>query len=107
LNQLSSNDLKLAERAIFKIQTIHNQFYTSLLFREKGILAIKYDTNCMNPINDSAKKVAHLMREINPDVFEISWSGDKAIIIDNWKMLHGRREVNAGEKRELRRIYIN
>jgi alpha-ketoglutarate-dependent taurine dioxygenase len=61
----------------------------------------------MKPINDSAKRVVHLMSEMNTNLWGINWSGNKAIIIDNWKMLHGRREAKAGEKRELKRIYIN
>lgn len=96
-----------AERAIFKVHTIHNQFYTSLLFREENVLGIKYDSTCMKPVNNSAKKFVQIMNEIAIDTFKVDWNGTTTVIIDNWKMLHGRGNANANESRELKRIYIN
>jgi alpha-ketoglutarate-dependent taurine dioxygenase len=107
LDQLSVNERKEAERAIFKIKTIHSQFYSSLLFTENNIMGIKYDPTCMTPVNNCAKKFVKKMEEIKPNLKEIKWSGNNAVIIDNWKALHGRGIASINETRELKRIYIN
>ena len=38
---------------------------------------------------------------------EINWNGNKAVIFDNWKMLHARGAALRDENRELLRVYIN
>ncbi len=106
LTELSLNDLKSTERAIFKVQTIHSQFYTSLIFRENGIIGFKYDPNCMKPINSHGKRFVEIIEKVNVKTINVNWSGNKAVLIDNWKMLHGRTAVNPKENRELKRIYI-
>lgn len=107
LKELIFNDYGFVERAIFKVETIHSQFYTSLFFREDSIWGIKYDQSCMKPVNDSAKEFVKMIYEVKPKVTEINWKGTNAVIIDNWKMLHGRNSVNQLENRVLKRIYIN
>lgn len=107
LHQLSTNDIKLAERAIFKVKTNNTQFYTSLFFKNRNVQAIKFDNSCMFPANNFAKSFIQLLTEINIDVYKINWTGNKAVIIDNWKCLHGRSDAQMNEKRVLKRIYIN
>lgn len=105
--QLDINDLKSAERAIFKVQTLHSQFYTSLIFRENGIIGFKYDPNCMKPANYHGKRFVEIIKRISIETIKVNWCGNKAVLIDNWKMLHGRNAVDPSENRELKRIYID
>jgi alpha-ketoglutarate-dependent taurine dioxygenase len=107
LNLLELKDRENAQRAIFKIKTTQSQFYSSLIFNERNDTGIKYDSACMFPANNFAKSFVQKLSESRIPVNEIKWKGNNAIIIDNWKMLHGRGAALIDEKRELKRIYIN
>jgi alpha-ketoglutarate-dependent taurine dioxygenase len=107
LEKLSLSDLKSAERAIFRVRTIHSQFYTSLKFMENDIIGFKYDPNCMEPVNFHGKRFVENIKTVNTETTNVNWSGRKAVLIDNWKVLHGRTAVNPNENRELKRIYID
>ena len=106
--QMTEDDKKEARQAIYLIKTIHGKFYSSLLFRDSITEGLKYDPSCMQPLNKSAKKfqpkLEKALSEVNPK--EIQWTGNKVVVIDNWRTLHGRRAAKADLKRELKRIYI-
>ena len=38
---------------------------------------------------------------------KIKWTEGKTVIIDNWKVLHGRKSAEKNTTRMLKRIYIN
>lgn len=101
------NEIKSAERAIFKVRTPHCQFYSSIIFKENGITGFKYDPNCMKPANYHGKQFVELINGKSIETINVKWSGNKAVVIDNWKMLHGRNAVDPNENRELKRIYID
>ncbi len=100
-------DRKHVERAIFRIKTPQKQFYSSLIFRENDADGIKYDSTCMFPANQSAKTFVETLSKTKLETYSINWSGHKAVIIDNWKIFHGRGGASSTEFRELSRIYIN
>lgn len=105
-NRMEIQDRKDIERAIFKVKTVNKQFYSPLIFKDYTTSGIKYDPSCMTPANKFAEKFVKNILEIDYPVTEIKWSGKKALIIDNWKVLHGRGEALVNEERELKRIYI-
>lgn len=108
-NQLSKYDTSLAKRAIFIVKTIHGQHYTSLEFKENGQMGFRYDPCTMFPCNTSAKKFQIIFENIIESIqpVEIDWSGNKALIFDNWCTLHARTSSKKNEMRILKRIYIN
>jgi alpha-ketoglutarate-dependent taurine dioxygenase len=108
LNHFSNTELEQFKRAIFKVKTIHEQYYSTLFFNHNGITGIKYDPSCMFPVNSNAKRFIGKLEQvmINIPIEKIKWTGNNAVIIDNWKMLNGREAALRSEKRELRRIYI-
>jgi len=105
---ISDDDMKFAKQAIYLIKTIHGQFYSSLIFRENNIEGLRYDSTCMRPFNQSGKKIQESLELIlsNIQPKKIDWTGNKTIIIDNWKILHGRTPIINNKNRELKRIYI-
>ncbi|MDO3695991.1 TauD/TfdA family dioxygenase [Wenyingzhuangia sp. chi5] len=106
---LSQIDKSNAERAIYLVKTNSEIFYTSFIFRENNIEGIKYDPSCMFPFNKYAKIFDKTFQQILSIIqYEnIKWSGNKTVLIDNWKSLHGRKSVKEDTERELKRIYIN
>jgi alpha-ketoglutarate-dependent taurine dioxygenase len=93
-------------KAIFKINIKTKPIYVPLSFKEKGTTGFRYDRNCMLPVNESAREVFEFMAGCEPIIQEIEWIGGTAVVVDNWKMLHGRNAVLDDEKRVLRRIYV-
>lgn len=107
--KLNPNDEYIASRAIYKVKTSESSFYTSLILESRGIKYMRYDPTCMFPVNKAAKefelKLHELFTLVKPE--SITWNKPKTIIIDNWKVLHGRSGAKMDEHRELKRIYIN
>lgn len=108
-NQLSDKDKSHARKAVYIIKTIHGQHYASFIFRDKGIEGFRFDPCTMIPFNESAKALHNNLEGIinNVTVKEVQWTGNKALVLDNWKTLHGRSFINDVEQRIIRRIYIN
>lgn len=108
-NSLTREDKKNAERAIYLIKTTQQQFFSSLLFKINNIKGLKYDPMCMIPFNESAKQIQPKLQKVLFGLphFEIEWTGNNTLIIDNWRILHGRGSAENDIYRELKRIYIN
>ena len=62
----------------------------------------------MYPLNNAAKMTSERLTNfiIDKNINHYVWNGETAIIIDNWRMMHGRSPANRNEKRELNRIYL-
>ncbi len=106
-NQMSRVDLKNAANSIYLIKTIHGQIYSSVMFKKNGVTGFKYDPCCMVPINNSAILFQEKLEEVLLDVprNNINWTGNKAVIIDNWKTLHGRGNIGGDLNRKLILLY--
>jgi alpha-ketoglutarate-dependent taurine dioxygenase len=78
-------------------------------FRHEKDPGWRYDEHCMVPVNEAAT-IAHAelpQMLARCEVHEIDWSGNLALIIDNWQTLHGRGEEPPAEQlRILQRIYV-
>jgi len=108
-NKLGSEISKLVKNSIYMINTLEGKKYASLYFKHKSQTGFKFDSNCMKPVNIAAKLFHSKMMGIfqNLEVTNISWSGNKAIILDNWVTLHGRETVPSTDiNRQLFRVYI-
>lgn len=99
--------LSQARKSIYLVETFEGSKYMSPAFEKKGKWGIRFDPNIMKPVNDHAKKFhVELEKAIeNVGFKKIDWTGNKAVIFDNWIYLHGRSAVN-GENREIYRIYL-
>lgn len=106
---LEEKDKLNAERSVYLVKTHKERFYTSFVFRENNIEGIKYDPACMYPFNASAKEFDQTFQEILKVIQpkNVLWNGNKTVLIDNWKSLHGRSSAKNDTKRKLKRIYIN
>lgn len=103
-----SNLLSHAKDSIFMINTINEKKYTSALFKQGTETGFRFDTSCMVPINNSAKVLQRALEKYlkGPVGVPIIWSGNKAVVIDNWNTLHARDNVNTNDSnRTLMRIY--
>lgn len=100
---------KLYERALnalFKVQNGCQSFLTSMV---SGSL-IRVDRDCMHPANTAATGLFDVLEQTCPQSsdFEISWESGMCVILDNWRMLHGRADCSnpAGQSRVLHRVLV-
>lgn len=103
----SANLRKLARESIYLIETFEQAKYASVIFSSGGVSGVRYDPNIMTPANKSAKQFdLEFSEAISIAGFEeVCWQGNKAIVLDNWKCLHGRSKV-LESNREIIRIYV-
>lgn len=102
--------LEIAElkKSIFLIKTPTKNFYTSFINTYNNKTFIRFDTNCMKPINKSAKTSLDIIEEklSTLHINKVDWDKPKVFIFDNWRILHGRESVKNDKPRTLKRIYI-
>jgi hypothetical protein len=70
-----------------------------------GKTLFRFDPMCMRPINSAA---CSLITAFAPDrtlrcVSTVRWSDGGTLVLDNWRVVHRRRQVNA---RVMARIYV-
>ena len=73
-----------------------------------GATRIRWDEDCMRPLDRVAKNVHNKFRNILDveEMYEHVWSDrDIVLIIDNWNTLHARGSIRAGNTRILERLY--
>lgn len=83
-------------------------FTCSMLFRHCGKQVFRFDPQCMRPANEPAQQVTEWISEALASRREkLTWENDCAIVVDNWRMVHGRGDQPTNElTRELQRIYV-
>ncbi|KAF6661474.1 hypothetical protein HFD91_08865 [Enterobacteriaceae bacterium EKM102V] len=109
LDSFSKSDKKIINEAIFLVRTFESTSYRSVKFTSYGETGYRYDPNIMIPANEQGKKFAELFNKAIQKISlnNFNWSGSNALIINNWKMLHGRNQVNnEQESRTIFRAYV-
>lgn len=97
----------LAQRAIFGLRTTQSSRYCPVRIDGRED-CYRYDPNYMKPANEQAKQLAVAIDNVASNLLtQITWTGSNAIVIDNWRCLHGRCAVTPGDlDRALLRIYV-
>lgn len=107
INNLSQTEIKIIENSIFALKTPQESRFVKMIFKFKGTLGVRFDPNIMTPYNKNAKNAIEIIEnhisKLKP--YEIDWTNNNVIIIDNWRCLHSRSKV-IDDKRILKRIYI-
>lgn len=99
---------RLAAQSTWRIRTPAGQHYVSMEFRSDGEVGWRFDAQCMFPMNRAAREVAKTFgRTPRVETHALAWTEDSALIVANWKTLHGRGDAPPEERlRELHRIYV-
>jgi Taurine catabolism dioxygenase TauD, TfdA family len=88
--RLSGPERELAYSAVFCVRNGRRSFYASMLGAARPFLRV--DPGCMEPIGEDgveAMKLFSYEREgTSPVAFD--WAASGVLIIDNWRVLHGR-----------------
>lgn len=96
----------LADSAIWLVRTTSESFYS--LMTMKG-LGWRYDPQCMSPANRSAQELQEMLCRVmkSETGVQLQWCPDEAIVIANWRVLHGRGPApECEQERIIERIYV-
>jgi hypothetical protein len=111
---LGGTERRDLERAVWKVKAGSRSFLASVVLRStltppSSPLRMRYDAGCMN-IADAAfaPTAGKLVRWLNElPIDRIHWEPGLTIVVDNWRMLHGRGEgADDSGIRELQRVLV-
>ncbi|CUJ49197.1 TauD/TfdA family dioxygenase [Achromobacter kerstersii] len=100
-------ELRLLEDAPILVRTGRRSFYSTMLSSDRGFL--RYDPGCLEAIDDRGQAALQLVeRRLAEAVPELHyWRRGDILIIDNWRVLHGRGPSEQGSGRRLARVLID
>ena len=83
-----------------------------LMFRGSGTFGLRWDSIFIVPINESARRLAKFMSagawDQSKQVEVALTNHGDTLIVDNWRILHGRSSVPTTEiERRLERVYLS
>lgn len=87
---ISKDEKKLLCSTPFKVVNGCHSFYSNVLSHHRDF--IRYDRGCMVPTSSSGFEVFEIFSEERwkNQIEEIEWQVGTVLIIDNWRVLHGR-----------------
>ena len=104
---LSPAQRNMAACSVFLIRNGQQSFYSSILsFRRPYI---RLDPGCMLPLDPDGASVMSLYGYENnqKNIREINWTEGDILVIDNWRVLHGRQGCKSGQdERKLLRALV-
>jgi alpha-ketoglutarate-dependent taurine dioxygenase len=101
--QLSETESAACDRALFLIRNGRNSFYGSI--RENGRPFLRIDPGCMSPLSTDGELALCAFRTERQEAtyYRHEWRGGEILVIDNWRVLHGR---GIGERTEPGRVLL-
>lgn len=103
----SPEELQLLEGAPILVRTGRRSFYSTVLSLDRAFL--RYDPGCLEAFDERGRAALELVERRlacgSPHTHE--WGRGDIVIIDNWRVLHGRGQSHPGSGRRLARILID
>ena len=103
----SPEELHLLEGAPILVRTGRRSFYSTILSPDRAFL--RYDPGCLEAVDERGRTALRLLEQRlaagSPETHE--WRRGDILIIDNWRVLHGRGPSDHGSGRRLARILID
>jgi alpha-ketoglutarate-dependent taurine dioxygenase len=96
----------LARSALVAVRNGRMSFYARLL--DPIIGSFRWDPNCLRPVNAAAKEFFPIFETVlaQHPAQAIRWQEGLVLIIDNWRVLHGRSAITIGaDQRRIARLY--
>jgi hypothetical protein len=102
---LESEQIELLETAPMRIQNGRNSYYSTIFNRERPF--VRFDVGCMVGASTKSLSALCILKKENwpSKVREFHWQPGIGLVIDNWRILHGRGAAKQDDpKRRLLRI---
>jgi len=109
---LSEEDRSRLQQDVWYVNGGRGRFLTSILFHSDQTNGsyLRYDPCCMWPAHARFTKSARIMQaHCNSHTRRVLWEPGRALIIDNWRVLHARPTGpdNSSERRVLERVFVH
>jgi hypothetical protein len=103
----SREELDLLEDAPVLVRTGRRSFYSTIL--SPGGAFLRYDPGCLEALEERGRQALSLVgdRIAGARSEAHHWRQGDILIIDNWRVLHGRSPSDRGSGRSLARILID
>ena len=104
---LSPAQRNMAASSVFLIRNGRQSFYSSILSSRRPY--IRLDPGCMVPLDPDGVSVMSLYGYENNqrNIREINWTEGDILLIDNWRVLHGRQSCKSDQdERKLLRVIV-
>jgi len=104
---LDKQDKELLNSGVFLVRNGRASWYSTVLCRDQPF--VRFDPACMiaaTPLGDSASLMLQKRCAVCQPI-RIKWRKDDVLIIDNWKLLHGRESAVSDYDRVLLRILVS
>ena len=87
---ITDSDRVLLCSSPIRISNGRNSFFSTILSSSRPFT--RYDPGCMTPVMADGVRAMSVFSKANWSEYveEIEWTPGKAIVIDNWRVLHGR-----------------
>lgn len=81
----------ILRRSLWRVSGVHKHFVARILDGVNGSEFLRFDWSCMTPVSnqDESREVLSACIDRAP-IKRITWQRDRFLLIDNWKLLHGR-----------------
>jgi Taurine catabolism dioxygenase TauD, TfdA family len=103
----SGEERLLARSKCFLVRNGRKSFYASIVDSKRSFVRI--DPGCMEPVTEASATAMRLydFERQRSRIISFDWKAGDVLIIDNWRMLHGRgNETAADSERQLVRAYV-
>ena len=107
---LENAELSLLKRATLLVKHGSRSFYSPIIHENE--LFARYDPGCMFPISNDSNLALNQFDSIlnKTEKSEICWEKNDVVVIDNWRILHGRGKLSQTPAlksiRELHRVLV-
>jgi hypothetical protein len=104
---MSEKDRLLLMSEPFRVVNGRRSFYGTVLAPDRSF--IRYDPGCMLPTSDRGEAVMSIFAGLRKSghIESIGWREGKILVIDNWRILHGRCFAEGkGSERIISRVLV-
>ena len=103
----SPDELDLLEGTPVLVRSGRRSFYSTIL--APGGAFLRYDPGCLEPVDRRGRMALALIEDriASASAEAHHWRQGDILIIDNWRVLHGRSPSDRGSGRRLARILID
>jgi alpha-ketoglutarate-dependent taurine dioxygenase len=97
----SHREMKLLTTAVFLVRTGRSSFYSSIISERQQFS--RFDPGCMEPTDEKSEAALRLFNDkiSSAPCKNIEWLEGRFLIVDNWRMFHGRTAASANSRRLL------
>lgn len=91
-----------------RIMNGSQSFFSTILHRRRAF--VRYDPGCMRPVSSEGQLALNIFDSSTWPALttRIRWRRGRVLVIDNWRVLHGRGEAACEDgQRTLMRVYVN